>query len=945
MRYLKANTSVKVVVGPFVDVTDGFTPETGITLGAADEAELVKHDAAAVTDISAATWAAITSMDGYYNLTLTTSHTDTEGMLVIAIQDDSVCLPVRQEFMVLSEAAYDSMFVAKDTGYMDVNIKAVSEDTTAADNLEAILDGTGAALTLKSSAQAPLHIESTGGNFDGMKILGNGTGHGLNTQGGATGNGIKATGGATSGNGMNIDAGTSGDGLVINGAGGNSNGISSTGVAFGNGMQLNGGVTGNGLKAYGGGTSGSAIYAEAQNGGGHGVELIGNASGDGLNAKGGASGDGIHALAPTAGHGIHAEGAGAGHGIDADGGFTSGNGISATGGGTGHGIYGGSGSGATGDGMNLQANSTDGRGLYALGNGTIGHGIQGHGAGTNATGIRGSAASDGDGISGTSAGTGVGILGSSAQGTGMQLTGSTSSGNNPGLSATGGGSGAGLQVTGGAGGLDIDAASIATASGEADAGSSTTTLVDAARTEADDYWNGQWLIMKTGANAGLARLITDFVAATDTITVNQAFPGAIAAGDDYEIKPAGDVEATISGGVNVTQWDGNAVTGDGDWAELQTDVDNILVDTAEIGAAGAGLTAVPWNASWDAEVESEVNDALVALHLDHLLAVDYDPAAKPGTATALLNELVENDAGVSRFTANALEQAPSGGTGLTALASGTAQAGTASTIQLAASETFADDELNGNVIKITSGLGAGQSRVIYDYTGATDTASITPNWATNPDSSSVYEVVEGSANITAWLNNVVTGDGDWAELQTDVDAILVDTGTTIPAQITALNDLSAAQVNTEVDNALADINLDHLMKVAVTGADVIDNSALAMLVSKSATADWDDFVNTTDSLQATADALAGLNDISPAEVNAEMVDVLKVDTIADLGVGLPPAAPTFEQAIMYRYSSLRNKIVQTDALQQFYNDAGTLIFKKTITPIAGQVTFEEAVTG
>ncbi len=40
-----------------------------------------------------------------------------------------------------------------------------------------------------------------------------------------------------------------------------------------------------------------------------------------------------------------------------------------------------------------------------------------------------------------------------------------------------------------------------------------------------------------------------------------------------------------------------------------------------VGAAGAGLTAVPWNSSWDTEVESEVNDALVALNLDHVAAV------------------------------------------------------------------------------------------------------------------------------------------------------------------------------------------------------------------------------------------------------------------------------------------------------------------------------------
>ncbi len=48
--------------------------------------------------------------------------------------------------------------------------------------------------------------------------------------------------------------------------------------------------------------------------------------------------------------------------------------------------------------------------------------------------------------------------------------------------------------------------------------------------------------------------------------------------------------------------------------------------------------------------------AIVANHLDHLFAVTYDPAAKPGVADALLNEIIESDGGVSRFTGNSLEQ-------------------------------------------------------------------------------------------------------------------------------------------------------------------------------------------------------------------------------------------------------------------------------------------------
>lgn len=63
-----------------------------------------------------------------------------------------------------------------------------------------------------------------------------------------------------------------------------------------------------------------------------------------------------------------------------------------------------------------------------------------------------------------------------------------------------------------------------------------------------------------------------------------------------------------------------------DVAAVKAETASILEDTAEIGAAGAGLTAVPWNADWDAQVESECNDALVAQDLDHL--------AKAGTAPA-----------------------------------------------------------------------------------------------------------------------------------------------------------------------------------------------------------------------------------------------------------------------------------------------------------------------
>ena len=43
---------------------------------------------------------------------------------------------------------------------------------------------------------------------------------------------------------------------------------------------------------------------------------------------------------------------------------------------------------------------------------------------------------------------------------------------------------------------------------------------------------------------------------------------------------------------------------------IKADTAAILFDTIEIGVAGSGLTAIPWNAAWDAEVQSECADAL-----------------------------------------------------------------------------------------------------------------------------------------------------------------------------------------------------------------------------------------------------------------------------------------------------------------------------------------------
>lgn len=146
MQYLRADTNTEVLIGPVVAVGDGFTPVTTLSPSTADEAELIKYGGASaltVTDISASTMTAITGADGYYTLDISTGNTDTEGFLTVLFNDDSLCLPVRHDFMVVNANVYDSLFAAAATDYLQVDVAQVSSDATAADNLEADYDGTG----------------------------------------------------------------------------------------------------------------------------------------------------------------------------------------------------------------------------------------------------------------------------------------------------------------------------------------------------------------------------------------------------------------------------------------------------------------------------------------------------------------------------------------------------------------------------------------------------------------------------------------------------------------------------------------------------------------------------------------------------------------------------------------------------------------------------------
>lgn len=160
------------------------------------------------------------------------------------------------------------------------------------------------------------------------------------------------------------------------------------------------------------------------------------------------------------------------------------------------------------------------------------------------------------------------------------------------------------------------------------------------------------------AGAELAALVETYIVNEgDATAVMQAIADKIAAdwvaGDASPLAIVAAIKADATIATMISRVD----------ATVSSRSSHSAADVLTALGTGTWATAIPWNAAWDAEVQSEVQDAIEVNHLDHLLAQTYDPASKPGAADALLNELIGNDAGVSQFTANALELAPSGGGG------------------------------------------------------------------------------------------------------------------------------------------------------------------------------------------------------------------------------------------------------------------------------------------
>lgn len=426
--------------------------------------------------------------------------------------------------------------------------------------------------------------------------------------------------------------------------------------------------------------------------------------------------------------------------------------------------------------------------------------------------------------------------------------------------------------------------------GTADSGT-TTTMVDAALTQADtDYWKGSIIVFTSGTISGQARLITGFTPASDTVTFAPATTQAVST-ETYIIIPAGRVDvnswlgstaaATSLPGVpevDLTHVNGSVISNvpfSGVLNVNVTGIDPNVITAASIAAdaitaakVAADVSAEIADAVWDEDATAHqtlgtfgqaIGDPVLDATTIHGAVANRLPAALVGgrmdsnvavmQAGIITAATIAPDAiGASELAADAVseiagavwDEAMSGhvtsgtfGQRLYGIRSGTAQAGAATTITLDASASAVDDFYNNCLIVITGGTGAGQSRFITDYVGATKVATV-GTWATNPGATSVFVIVPfdaipgASAPTAAQVADAVwdeataghTTAGTFGEqCKTDIDAILADTGTdgvvvaslnagSITAAAVATGAIDADALAADAANEIADALLD-----------------------------------------------------------------------------------------------------------------------------------------
>lgn len=135
MLFLRQSTaSQEILLGPFLDDTDGKTAETGLTIANTD-IKLWKEGGTTESNKNSGGGTHIAG--GRYSAVLDATDTDTLGKLEVNVHVAGA-LPVRREFMVLSTKMYDSLVLGTDN--LEVDAIQLGGSTQSATDLKDFAD-------------------------------------------------------------------------------------------------------------------------------------------------------------------------------------------------------------------------------------------------------------------------------------------------------------------------------------------------------------------------------------------------------------------------------------------------------------------------------------------------------------------------------------------------------------------------------------------------------------------------------------------------------------------------------------------------------------------------------------------------------------------------------------------------------------------------------------
>ncbi len=256
-------------------------------------------------------------------------------------------------------------------------------------------------------------------------------------------------------------------------------------------------------------------------------------------------------------------------------------------------------------------------------------------------------------------------------------------------------------------------------------------------------------------------------------------------------------------------------------------------------------------------LEAGADAALVTRKLDHLVAVaeSDDPVND-----SILAKMASTDGDWSNFVegTDALQAIRDRGDAAWVTATGCALASVLGAL---------DDSAAAGDVTTSDTLMQYLKQLLNEISGSVGIGAM-PTAADPANGINLFEMLRAAMGATfgTATDSLEQLQIDIVQVQSDTDDLQTQIGTA-GAGLSDLGGMSTgmkAEVEAEVDDGLIAKRLDHLAFVSVTGTDIADNSIFARLVSKEATADWDDFVNTTESLQALRDHIADGTNLTEA---------------------------------------------------------------------------------